>query len=172
MNWLLKLLSNRGDKYRGNGFSVRIEPNVREAVSVIYKRHGTSLKLYGERISGKEKRIHVRILQEIDAAQLTQIVSDLESAFKAMQYSYVIDRIAATDIVPETEQKAAMAELREMGHEIEILPDQQIRQSWRAGVPRPDIETLRKQTPRMMSLIQSLRGTRQRFEVLAKSQDF
>jgi hypothetical protein len=172
MNWLQKLLGNRGDKYRGDGFFVRIEPNVREVVSVIYKRHGTSLKLQGERIGEKEKGIHVRILQEIDAAQLTQIVSDLESAFKAMHYAYVIDRIAATDNVPEAEQKAAMAELYEMGHEIEILPGQQIRQSWRAGVPRPDIETLRKQTPRMMSLIQSLHGTRHRFEVLAKSQDF
>jgi hypothetical protein len=58
-----------------------------------------------------------------------------------------------------------------MGYDIKILPDGKISQTPKAGVPRPDIETIRKQTPRMMSLIQSLHGTRQHFTVLAKSTD-
>jgi len=71
-----------------------------------------------------------------------------------------------------SEQKAAIAELREMGYEIERLADGRIRQTWRAGVPRPEIETLRKTTSRMMSLIESAHGTRQRFEILAKSKEY
>jgi len=89
-----------------------------------------------------------------------------------MGYGYVIARKAGIDIVLESEQKAAIAELREMGYEIERLPDGRIRQTWRAGAPRPDIETSRKTTPRVMSLIQSVHGTRQRFEILAKSKEY
>jgi hypothetical protein len=74
--------------------------------------------------------------------------------------------------VPETEQQSALAELHDMGYEIEILLGRKVRQTWRVGAPRPDLDTLKKQTPRMMSLIQSLYGTRQRFEVLAKSKEF
>jgi hypothetical protein len=59
-----------------------------------------------------------------------------------------------------------------MGYEIEILLDNKIRQTRRAGVPRHDLETLRNPTPRMMSLIQSLHGTRQRFGILAKSKEY
>ena len=67
MNWLPKLLGNRADKYRGNGFSVRIEPNVREVVSVIYKRPGTSLDYTEKESARKRKESMWRILQEIDA---------------------------------------------------------------------------------------------------------
>ena len=89
-----------------------------------------------------------------------------------MRYGYVIVRKAGIEVVPKTEQQEALAELREMGYEIEILPDNKIRQTRRAGAPRRDLETLRNQTPRMMSLIQSLHGTRQRFEILAKSKEY
>lgn len=89
-----------------------------------------------------------------------------------MRYGYVIARKVGIDVVPKNEQREALAELREMGYEIEILPDNKIRQTPRAGAPRRDLETLRNQTPRMMSLIQSLHGTRQRFEILAKSKEY
>jgi len=62
--------------------------------------------------------------------------------------------------------------LNEMGHEIEVLPDGKIRLTHRAGAPRRDIETIRKETPRMMALMQSVQGRRQRFEILAKSKEF
>ena len=103
---------------------------------------------------------------------MPQLVRHLETAFEAMGYGYVIARKGGTDIVTETERKAAIAELNEMGYEIEILPNRQIRQRWRAGASCPDLATLRKQTPQMMALIQSLHGTRQRFEILAKSKEF
>jgi hypothetical protein len=145
---------------------------MREAVWVVYTSHGASLKLSGELIGTKWEGIHVQIPQEVEAVQVPQIVRDLETAFGAMRQGYVIARKLGTNIVPEAERQAAIAELSEMGYEIEILPDRQIRQRWRAGAPRPDIATLRKQTPRMMALIQSLHGTRQRFEILAKSKEF
>lgn len=46
------------------------------------------------------------------------------------------------------------------------------RQKRREGAPPTDIETLRNQTPRMMSLLHAVRGKRERFEILAKSKEF
>jgi len=172
VNWLLKLLGYRDREYLGDAFSVRIEPIMREAVAVIYARRGTSLNLSGERVGRKWGGIEVYIPEDVASAQVPQIVRDLETAFVAMRYGYVIARKAGIDIVPEIEQQAAIVELRDMGYEIEILPDRKIRQTRRAGAPRQDIDELRKTTPRMMSLIQSLHGTRQRFEILARSKEY
>ena len=172
MNRLFKALGFHDREYQATDFSVRVEPILREVVTVIRKRNGTAVNLSGERIGRKWDGIDVLIPQEIDAAEVPSIVSDLEMPFAAMGYRYVISRKAETDVVPENERQAAMAELNQMGYEINFLPDGKIRQSWREGAPRHDIETLRKQTPRMMMLLQSLHGTRQRLEVLAKSKDF
>ena len=130
------------------------------------------MKLGGERIGKKWEGIDVQLPPNLEDVRVTQIVRDLETAFVALRYGYVIARKTGGDTVPETERQAALAELREMGYEIEILPDGKIRQTRRAGAPRQDVETLRKQAPRMMSLIQSLHGTRQRLETLAKSKEF
>jgi hypothetical protein len=172
VNWLSKRLGYRDRNYRGDDFSVRIESIHREVVSVVHTRHQTSLNLSGERIGRKWEGIEVHIPPEVEAAQVSQIVRDLESAFGAMRYGYVIARKAGMDIVPEAEREEAIAELREMGYEIEILPDRTTRQTHSEGAPRRDRETLRRTTPRIMSLTQSLRGTRQRFEILAKSKEF
>ena len=90
-----------------------------------------------------------------------------------MQYDYVIARPLGVDVVPESERQAAIAELRDMGYEIEVSEDQkQIRQKKLPGAPPVDRETARKQIPRMVSLLQSVHGKRPRFETLAKSKEF
>jgi hypothetical protein len=172
MNWLLKLLSRRDREYGGDGFRVRLDPVFREVVSVTHKRQGTTTKLGGESIGKKWEGISVQIPLEIEAVQAVQIARDLATAFEGMRYGYLITHKIGIDVVPESERHAAIVELREMGYEIEFLSHGKIRQTKRAGAPRHDIETLRKQAPHMMSLIQSLRGTRPRFEVLAKSKEF
>jgi hypothetical protein len=172
MNWLLERLGYREREYRGDDFSVRIEPIVREGVSVIHTRHGASLNLRGERIGRKRDAIEVHIPPDVEAAQLPQIVRDLETAFGALRYGYVIARKTVVEIVPESERRDAIAKLREMGYEIEVSADgKQIRQKWRAGAPR-DIEAQRRTAPGMISLLQSVHGTRPSLEILAKSNEF
>jgi hypothetical protein len=76
-----------------------------------------------------------------------------------MGYGYVIGRSAGTDVVPETERRAAIAELREMGYEIEVSSDRrEIRQKRIARAPHLDNDTARKHALRMMSLLQSVHG--------------
>ena len=171
MNWFLKLIGYKDRKYQGTEFSVRIKPVFREVLSVLYERGPVLLNLNGEYI-GKEG-IQVHIPEEFEITKAMQIAKDLETAFESMEYGYLIVRSTGTELVSENEQQAALAELRDMGYEIEISPDRkQITQKKLAGAPKQDIETLRQQTPRMMALIQSLRGKRARFETLAKSKEF
>jgi len=172
MNWLRKLLGYRGREYRGKDFSVRIKPIFREVISVIHTRRGISLNLDAELIGKKWEGIEVIIPEQRDAVQISELVRDLETAFQAMGHGYVIARKTGVDIVPEAERQAAIAELNEMGHEIEVLPDGKIRLTRREGAPPRAVETIRKQTPRMMALMQSVQGRRQRFETLAKSKQF
>ena len=172
MNWLLKLFGNRGREFRGDDFLVRIKPGFREIVSVIYTRQGKSLEFGGERIGKKWEGIHILLPSDLEDGQVAQTVRDLEKALVGLGHGYQIVRKIADDTVPEPERQAALAELREMGYEIEMLPDGEIRQSRRSDAPRQDSETVRKQAARMASLILSLRGTRPRFETLAKSKEF
>jgi hypothetical protein len=173
MNWFLKKLGYRDRQYRGSDFSVRIEPMGREAVYVVYTRRGTNLNLDGQRIGSRWEGIEVYLPPEVEAEQSSQIALDLETAFQAMDYGYVIARLSAIETVPETERQEAIAELRQMGYELEISADRkQIRQKWIAGTPKPGLEALRKTTPRYMSLIQAVHGTRKHFQILAKSKEF
>jgi len=170
MNLLSRLFGLRPNEFQDQNFKVCIESIFRENVSVIHTRDSKTMNFDGERCGKKWNRIQVYIPEDIDRPQIQRIVCDLQTAFRAMQCEYVILRKAGIEIVPEEEQQAALAELEQMGFQVEVSPDRkQIRQTRRPDAPRHDQSALRKMSPRMMSLIQSLKGTRQRFEVLAQS---
>jgi hypothetical protein len=171
MSWIRKLLGI-GHEYRGNGYCFRVKCVVREVVSVEYSRGEYSLTLGGERFGKRWESIAVSIPQDVDREEATQIASDLAIGFEAMNCAYIINRKVAIDIIPEREIQAAIVELKEMGYQIDILPDGKIRQSKVMGAPHQDLETIKKQTPRIMQLIQTVHGKRTRFEILAKSKHF
>ena len=81
MNWLPKLLGHRDREYRGDDFSVRIQPGFRELVSVIHTRSGTTLTLDGERIGRKWEGIDVRIPEDVESERARQIGRDLETGW-------------------------------------------------------------------------------------------
>jgi hypothetical protein len=173
VNWLLKKLGYRDRKYRTANFSLTIEPGFREIVSVTYERAGGRLYLDGERIGKRWEGIAVHIPEDVDTARASQIARDLETAFQALGYGYIIARLAGIEIVSEAEQQAAITELNSIGINVEVSSDRrQIRQGWKEGAPRLGIDTARKQAPRIMSLTQALHGKRQRFEILARSSQF
>jgi hypothetical protein len=164
-------------EFVGESFSVSIVPVFREVVRVIHTRDGSSLPLDGEHISSsisvnQNAGIGVRIPQSVEPARLSQIVRDLQEALGGLGYVYLIDRISGIEIVPEDERNAAVAEMREMGYEIEILSDGSIRQTPLENMPRPDLETLKRQALRMGMLIQSIGGKRTQIEILARSEGF
>jgi hypothetical protein len=172
MNWLLKRLGYRDRQYRGDGFTVRIEPMGRESLYVNYQRDNTRHSFDGQYIGSSWEGIEASIPEEVDPGQALLIAQDLKSAFEAMSYGYLIVRKTGVEIVAEPERQAAMEELQNMGYNIEILGDGKLRQTRREGAPRQDSETIRKSTPRMMALLRAIHGKRQRYDILAKSKEF
>jgi len=159
-------------EYQGQDFSVRIEPGLRENVAVVYTRHDTTIRLDGELIGAQWQGIRIPLPASLDDAQVAQIVPDLQMAFAELRQGYIIDRTIGVDIVPEPERQAALAEMREMGYEIEIPPNGAIRLTPIAGRPRPDPEAARQLASRMPRLLQSVQGKRPRIQTLAKSSEF
>jgi hypothetical protein len=105
MNWLLKKLGYRDRKYRAAGFSVTIEPVFREVVSVMHQRSGARIHLDGERLGRKSEGIAVHIPEDVDKARVAQITRDLQIAFQALDYGYVIARLAGIEIVSESDSR-------------------------------------------------------------------
>jgi len=173
MRWLFKKLGYGDREYRGDDFSVKVEQGFREIVTIVHTRQGTVRRLDGERIGKRWKGIRIHLPCDVDPADVPQIVRDLETAFGAMRYGYVISRTVRVDPVPEAEQEAAVTELNEMGFDVERSTDpRQTVLRPKSGVPRPDRKTAQSTAPRIMTLVQSLRGTRQVVELLAKSKEF
>jgi len=78
-----------------------------------------------------------------------------------------------SELVHRDEDAELFTELHEMGFEVERSTDPEgIALIPRSDVPRPDEKTAQRTAPRIMSLVQSLRGTRQQVELLAKSKGF
>jgi hypothetical protein len=173
LNWLTRTLGYRPREYRGGDLSVRVDPGLREIVSIVLTRDGASRKLGGERIGKRWEGIGVHLPSEVDLADVPQIVRDLEIGLGALRYGYVISRTVGVDPVSETEQQAAIAELNELGFDVERSADpRQTTLKPRPGVPRRDAGTAKRRTQRIMSLVLTLRGTRMRVELLAKSKEF
>ena len=164
-------------EFVGESFSVSIVPVFREVIRVIHSRDGSSLPLDGEHISSsvsvnQNGGIGVRIPQSVEPARLSQIVRDLQHALAGLGYGYLIDRIAEIEIVPDDERKAALAEMRDMGYEIEILSDGSISRTRLQNMPQPDLETVKRQAVRMGMLIQSIHGKRAGIENMPGQRDF
>jgi len=172
----------RDPEYRGENFSLRIETGFREIVFLVIKRNGVERKLEGERIGKTWQGIGLVLPGDIDAADVTQVVRDIETALSALRVGYVISRTAEVVPVPEADQQAAIAELNQMGFEVERSANpkqigprkwQQISTTWKPGAPRPGTAKAAKEAAqRMRGLIETLSGSRRRMEVLSTSKEF
>ncbi len=163
----------RDREYRGESFHLRIEPGVRELVSLFYTSQGTTLKLSGERGGENLEGIHIFIPPEVESNRGAEIARDIATGLGAMRYGYVIAQKTGEEIVPEAEREAALAELRAMGYDLEVSADRkriQIRK--KSGPPRAERGPIRPWGLRMKELLLSVHGTRPRHEILAKSGDF
>ena len=112
--------------------------------------------------------------RDVDPTIVPQIVHDLETAFTALRYGYVISRPVRVDPVSGAEKQAAIAELNQMGFEVERSTDpKEVVLRPRSLSPQPDTEKKAQSTaPRGMALLRSLRRTRWQIELLARSKEF
>jgi len=160
-------------EYRGADFSVRIVPGFREIGSVVITRSGTARTLDGERIGKKWEGIGIHLPNDVDLADVPDVVRDLEEGLHALGYGFVITRTGAIEGVSEREQEAALDELHRLGFEVESSPDRkQISLRPKREIPRHDTPTSGAVGQRVSSLVRSLTGIRHRVELLAASAEF
>lgn len=159
----------RRREYRGQGFTVRIDPGFRELVTVVHTRAGTTRKLDGERIGKRWNGIALHLPRDIEAEAVPALVSDIAGGLAALRCGYVITRTVVTDRVSDAEQQAAIAELKRIGFDVQRSPDlKQI-----SLIPIPGVQRdVKWAVGRTQSLVQTLSGSRPRTEVLAVSPDF
>ena len=83
-----------------------------------------SNKLYLEAEVGPGKRffgarISVQVPKELPNEQLQDVVANLASGLKSLRYEYLIYRTGSPQAIPKEESDVAIAELRQMGFEIQ-----------------------------------------------------
>jgi hypothetical protein len=145
-----------------------VKRTVREGVNVEYELPGRKLVLSGESVGPRWKQLNLVVNQEI---LLTP--TELENLGKELArqgYEFVIFRLGPQEIVSQEEQDSALAELKQMGYQVEISSDRRtIRESRLPGIPPPSKEQARERAPRMMELVFALSGRRRPKEVLLQS---
>jgi hypothetical protein len=152
------------------GFSLRIQRGTRELVSVVYDAGGRSTTFEGHLTGAGWKQIELLIPADFHADHLDRVVANLAKGIGELGYEYRILRRGDAEAVPESERKAALAELRKMGWEPEISSDRSQVELKRAdGSRAPSPEEALAQSERLARLVESLHGTRYRLEELARS---
>jgi hypothetical protein len=140
---------------------------VREVVDLEYRDGSRTLSVGGELTGPRWKQINILMSGN---RWDQQALDGLAAALREHGYEYLIYTLGEEQTIPEAERDAALAELQSMGYQIEVSPDRKrIRQSLAKGANSPPRDEAKKTAPRMMKLIQTLRGTRRPMQVLRKS---
>ena len=152
---------------------MRVIPGFREIVSIVHSRGKNDLKFDGEFVAANGRTgIDVAIPATFEPALAMQIARDLEMAFDEMGYGYVIRRDAGTDSIPQEDRQSALGKLEQLGVAAKIMPDGKISLSQTPDARRQNAELLREKGERIYSLLLDAHGTRKRWEILAKSENF
>lgn len=152
------------------GFSLRIQRGARNLASVVYEEKGRTHTFEGELVGSGWRQLNLLIPSDFAGAGLDRVVANLAKAIGELGYEYLIRRRGESETIPEKERKAALAELRKMGWEPEISSDHSQVELKRAdGSRAPSPEEALTQSERLIRLVESLHGTRYKFEELARS---
>ena len=151
-------------------YSVQIRKRVRECVGAVYEETGRKFVFEGELLGKKWEQISLAAPKNLPEEDLPRVVANLGVALKKLKYEFVIYRVAASEPIPEDERQAALARLREMGYDPEIIGESSsIRLRQRPNLMKQNVEQARQQGMDMMCLARTALGKRGRIEILAKS---
>ena len=147
--------------------TIRIVKQSRESVDLEYRDANQALLLKGEFVGPKWKQLNVEVPSaKCDGQTLDNIALSLQNR----GYEYMVFRFGEVQVVPESERNAALAELQSMGFQVDVSPDRRsVRQSRAPGAPLMSREEAKEKAPRIMHLVQAVRGVRRPIEVLRKS---
>jgi hypothetical protein len=156
------------------GFSLRIQRGARNLASVVYEEKGRTHAFEGELVGPGWRQLNLLIPSDFvgdgPSHDIDRVVANLSKGIGELGYEYLIRRRGESEVIPERERKAALAELRKMGWQPEISSDHSQVELKRAdGSRAPSPEEALAQSERLIRLVESLHGTRYKFEELARS---
>lgn len=152
------------------GFSLRIQRGARNLANVVYEEKGRTHTFEGELVGSGWRQLNLLIPSDFPPNGLDRIVANLSKGIGELGYEFLIRRRGESEVVPEKDRKAAIAELRRMGWEPEISSDHsQVELKRKDGSRAPSPEETSAQSQRLATLVQSLHGARYKFEELARS---
>ena len=151
-----------------SGPSIRIVCQARECVDLEYRDATQTLRLSGELVGPKWKQVNLTVPEPQSDEQT---LDNIALALRNRGYEFVISRFGEVQTIPQAEQNAALAELQSLGFQIEVSPDRKrVRQSRAPGAPRLSREQAKELAPRIMQLVQTVRGVRRPSAILRKSE--
>lgn len=152
------------------GFSLRIQRGARNLASVVYEEKGRTHTFEGELVGAGWRQLNLLIPSDFASGGLDRVVANLAKGIGELGYEYLIRRRGQAEVIPDSERRAALAELRKMGWQPEISSDHSQVELKRAdGAASPSPEEAIANSERLASLVESLHGTRHKFEELARS---
>jgi len=165
MNWFGRIL-RRKILYSNGKFSLKIVAVFRECVRLQYCRAGVTQDLSAEYVGRRWGALDVRVPSGLESGNLKSLVEDLEVGLRAMGREYLIKEIGEPVEVPQEEKERAVARLRQLGFEPEVLPDTSIR--LKPSRTRQKSYSARHSVE-IMTLLQAVHGRRSLVKELAHS---
>lgn len=151
------------------GFSLRIQRGARNLASVVYEEKGRTHTFEGELTGPGWRQLNLLIPSDFSSG-IDRVVANLAKGIGELGYEYLIRRRGQAEAIPDSERRAALAELRKMGWQPEISSDHSQVELKRAdGANFPSPEEAIANSERLARLVESLHGTRHKFEELARS---
>jgi hypothetical protein len=154
-------------------FSITISKVGRNEAYLTYLTNYAKTELDAEIGRGRSffvPRIAVRVPEDMVDCEVRRIVSDIALGLKELHYEFVVYRRRKPDIIPDEERNEAIAELHQMGFDIDRSPEQElvvraVSHGWR----RTSGREAKAIFSRTQALIMKARGFRENLEILARN---
>jgi hypothetical protein len=160
----------RRNKVIKSTYSIEMRTIFRECMDVVYREEGRKLYFDGEKVGKKWRQVNLGVPTNLAPGDQARVLANLGAGLEELGYEYVIFRTAESQPIPENEQRAAFAELREMGMLPAVSPDKSsVKLSRLPGWIKPADFDPQKQARRMSQLVAIVRGKRSPIEILAQS---
>jgi hypothetical protein len=158
------------NEVRTPDYTLRLKSRFRELVEVIYNEGDRKFVFDGELVGKTWRQINISLPNNLSDQDIQRIVPRLAAALTKLRHEFMISKIASIEVVPDTEQAAGFAEIREMGYEPEVDAEgSQLKLTKGPNWKKPEGKQAKEQALQMMRLINAARGKRARVEILAKS---
>jgi len=158
------------NEVRTPDYTLRLKRRFRELVEVIYSEGHCKFVFHGELAGKTWRQINISLPNTLPEQDLQRIAPRLAAALAKLGHEFVISKVSGLQVVPETEQAAALAKMREMGCETEVGAEGlKLKLTKGLNWKKPNNEQAKEQALQITQLISAARGKRARVEVLAKS---